>query len=301
LIADNIAYIKDQCGRYPLLTPTQEIELARQVQEAVALKAQLNEGKPNRKQARILHRGDRARDKMICCNLRLVLYHATKFRQASRNRYSSLDLADLFQLGCLGLHTAVDRYDPTRGYKFSTYAYWWIRQSCHRYGGDIDHAIRLPADKREMIAKVLKAKAELGPNGTTDQALEAAGCTRAMWDVISVARMMPVFLDAPAGDTEDGHKAQHELIADTRSPMSTRTAERIKVLRDAVERIPNAKTQFVLKAHFGLCGYAPKTMEAIGKELGLSRERIRQLKETGLGQLRFHARNFDTELRYEAA
>ena len=304
MIVDNVGYIKDLAGRYPLLTAQQETLLARQVQKVVALRAALNEDQPTPEQARILRRGDKAKEKMICCNMRLVLYCATRHRQNNRSQHTTLELVDLFQIGCLGLQTAVERFDPARGYKFSTYAYWWIKQAMHRIGGSIDYAIRLPCDKSEIIAKVLKVKAELGAGAATDKALEIAGCTKEMWDTISVARMTPLYLDAPVGGDDAEPRSLHESIADARStadPMASKTEERIRILRDAVETISNPKTRAVLKQHFGLNGEPPKTLKDIGDALGVSRERIRQLKESGLNQLRFYARNYETELRYEAA
>ena len=305
MITDNIAYIKNLAGRYPLLTARQETLLARQVQEAIALRAALNEDQPTPEQARILRRGGKAKEKMVCCNMRLVLHYATKHRQGNRNRHTTLELVDLFQIGCLGLQTAAEKFDPARGYKFCTYAYWWIKQAMHRIGGGIDHAIYLPCDKREVIARVLKAKSELGEDATTDEALKKAGCTREMWDDISISRMTPVYLDAPhRADSESGEYNLHESIPDTRSnadPMASKTEVRVKALREAVASIPNARTQAILMQHYGLNGEPPKTMKDIGDALGISRERIRQLKESGLNQLRFYARSYETELRYEAA
>jgi RNA polymerase primary sigma factor len=297
---DNIEFIKNQIGRYPLLTPTQEIELARQVQEGVALKQRLDGKAPTRQQLRILRRGDKARDKMICCNLRLALYVATKWRATRRGRASSFELVDLFQLGCLGLASAVERFDPARGYKFSTYAYWWIRQSIQRVGGDTEWLIRLPADKRDQLGAVLRVKTELGPSATLEEVLAAANCTKEAWDLISTARLAHVSLDAPVHGDEAGGTLMHELIADTSNNMRSNSETRLRAVHEAIERIPHATAQFVLKAHYGLCG-EPRDMKAIGDELGLSRERVRQLKEKGLNQLRLQVHRYDTELRYEVA
>ena len=299
MTADSIEFIKNQIGRYPLLTPRQEIELARQVQEGVALKQRLDGKAPTRQQSRILRRGDKAKEKMICCNLRLALYVATKWR-ASRRRFSSFELVDLFQLGCLGLHSAVDRFDPARGYKFSTYAYWWIRQSIQRIGGDTEFPIRLPADKRDQLAAVLRATTELGPGAPLDEVLKAANCTKETWDLISTARLAPVSLDAPVPGNEVGGQLMHELIADTSDNMRSTNEIRLRAVHEAVARIPHTTAQFVLKAHYGLCG-EPRSMQSIGEELGLSRERVRQLKEKGLNQLRLQGARYDTELRYEVA
>jgi len=291
---DTIGFIKQQCGLYPLLTPLQEIELARQVQEGIALRERLGEKKPTRGQERILRRGAKAHDKMVCCNMRLSLYVATRYQRAKR--LASLELSDLFQLGCLGLYRAVETFDPSRGYKFSTYAYWWIRQALQRHGGDIDHAIRLPADKRDMLAAVVKARQALGPNATLDDALKQAKCSPQLWDQIATARMTATPLDAPAGHDDGDGRQLHETIADPVSledPIDNRQEreEMRLAAMDSLELVSNEKAQFVLKAHYGLCGMEPKNLKDIGDQLGLSRERIRQLKEAGLNQLRLRARH----------
>ena len=291
---DTIGFIKQQCGLYPLLTPLQEIELARQVQEGIALRERLGEKKPTRAQERILRRGAKAHDKMVCCNMRLSMYVATRYQRAKK--LASLELSDLFQLGCLGLHRCVETFDPSRGYKFSTYAYWWIRQALQRHGGDIDHAIRLPADKRDMLAAVVKARHALGPNATLDDALKQAKCSPELWDQIAMARMAPTPLDAPAGYNDGtGAKLVHEAIADPASledPIDNRQERdemRLAVM-DSLAFVNNTNAQFVLKAHYGLCGMEPKNLKQIGDQLGISRERARQLKEIGLNQLRLQAR-----------
>lgn len=300
--ADTIGFIKQHCGLYPLLTPLQEIELARQVQEGVALREWIVEKKATRAQERVLRRAAKAHDKMVCCNMRLSLHVATRYQRAKK--LASLELSDLFQLGCLGLHRAVESFDPSRGYKFSTYAYWWIRQALQRHGGDIDHLIRLPADKRDVLAAVAKARQALGPGATLDDTLKQANCSPQAWDQIAMARMAPVSLDAPAGyDDGTGAKLIHEAIADPASledPLRLSNEARLRAVHEAIERIPHRTAQFVLKAHYGLCG-EPRDMQSIGKELGLSRERVRQLKEKGLNQLRLQVHRYDTELRYEVA
>ena len=298
---DTIGFIKQQCGLYPLLTPLQEIELARQVQEGVALRQSLGGKKPRPAQQRILRRAEKAHHKMVCCNMRLSLWAATRYQQVKR--LSSLELPDLFQLGCIGLHRAVESFDPSRGYKFSTYAYWWIRQALQRQGGDIDHAIRLPADKRDMIAAVLKARQRLGPDSTLSDALDAAKCPKQMWDQIAMARMRAIPLDSPAGRDDTEGKQLHETIPDPASlsdPLDNRDLrnEMRDVLLDALPHVGNTNAQFVLKAHYGLCGMEPKNLQQIGEQLGVSRERARQLKEIGLNQLRLNARH---DPRWQAA
>jgi DNA-directed RNA polymerase sigma subunit (sigma70/sigma32) len=147
---------------------------------------------------------------------------------------------------------------------------------------------------------VLRVRTELGPSATLEQVLEVANCPRQAWDLISAARLAPVSLDTPVHGEDGGGMLVHEVIADTNEPARISSENRLRALHDAIESIPHTTAQFVLKAHYGLCG-EPRDMKAIGDELGLSRERVRQLKEKGLNQLRLQVARYDTELRYEAA
>jgi RNA polymerase primary sigma factor len=146
-----------------------------------------------------------------------------------------------------------------------------------------------------MFAAVFKARQALGPDSTMDEALEKAKCPRELWDQIATARLTAIPLDSVGPDSDNDARSFHESIADPASledPIDNRQERdemRLAVM-DSLAFVNNTNAQFVLKAHYGLCGMEPKNLKQIGDQLGISRERARQLKEIGLNQLRLQAR-----------
>ena len=147
---DTIKWMLNQIGRVPLLTPEEEIHLGHLVAEWNQLKESTPEAEYTAKQKRIARRGERAHRRMVSANIRLVVSVARKYVHVAEH----LHLEDLIQEGCIGLGRAVDKFDPTRGYKFSTYAYWWIRQAITRGMTTYERAIRLPPGVFESLSKV---------------------------------------------------------------------------------------------------------------------------------------------------
>ena len=149
MVNSTVSFILEKAGRYPLLTPAQEISLSRKIQLWIEFRDIEN---PAMWQKRIIRAGRRAYDRMYVCNIRLVVNVAKKFHRFTE----SLGFEDLIQEGCVGLARAVEKFDPERGYKFSTYAFWWIRQSISRAIAQSDRAIRLPGDAGNIFSKVGK-------------------------------------------------------------------------------------------------------------------------------------------------
>ena len=176
---DSFADYLKEIGRYPLLTPSQEIELSRQAQRYIELRD--TEGKPATPQEHRQYRvGKRAFDKMMTSNLRLVVNIAKKFVGRAGHTYG---IMDLIQEGCIGLHRAVELFDSSRGYKFSTYSYWWIRQAICRGIDTSDRTIRIPIHALEKLHRLMKLreayrKENPGEELTLRQASELMGVSQ---------------------------------------------------------------------------------------------------------------------------
>ena len=251
-------YLRD-IGRYPLLNGNQEIQLARQLKN------------PNQRIA------ERARDKLFCCNLRLVVSIAKHFTRMTQ----SLDALDLIQSGNFGLGKAIPRYDPERGYKFSTYATNWIKAEIRRDIANTDRIIRLPCDKHDKIIKYRKIATETGINGVT-KAMKEAGASTALLLTAIQHSSRPASLDAKA--TEDGSTLL-ELLEDT-TPVPESSSPEIADLPDAMELLTD-KEKAVIERYYGLGKNAPTSMNEISTALGISRPRVGQIRDRALRRLRY--------------
>jgi RNA polymerase primary sigma factor len=251
-----------EIGRIPLLTPQQEIELAGKIKE-----------------------GDRnARALMISSNLRLVVTIAQDYANLG------LPLLDVISEGNIGLMTAVDRFDPSKGAKLSTYAAWWIRQSIKRALSGQSKTIRLPAHLGDKIAKVrrvaLYLSEELGREPTDDELGEEIGIASGKVSQLKAASIRPASLDAPISDddlTEFGESVEDE---EARTPFELL---RDKDLHNDVDGLLEAlddREKKIISQRFGFDGGERKTLEEIGRKLRVSRERIRQLENIALSKLR---------------
>jgi len=257
---DSMTLLMNSVGRYPLLTAAEEVELAKRVE-----------------------RGDReAKERMINSNLRLVISIAKRYQ--NRN----LPLGDLFQEGVIGLNRAVEKFDWRRGYKFSTYATWWIRQACQRAVSGQSDTIRIPTHVHERRVKLGGASARLEPKlGRPPTREELAAETglplRHVDEALDVAEA-PVSLNRPIGSEEDGEFG--DLFADTEAldpaAEATDSLRRLAVRR-AVSRLPERERR-ILELRFGF-DTEPASLEAIGKELGITRERVRQLEAEAFRRL----------------
>ncbi|MEX2012829.1 MAG: RNA polymerase sigma factor RpoD [Candidatus Levyibacteriota bacterium] len=258
-------YLKE-IGRIPLLTFDQEIELAKKVEK-----------------------GDKkAKQKLINSNLRLVVSIAKKY--VGRG----LTLLDLIQEGNQGLIRAVEKYDWQRGFKFSTYATWWIRQSITRAIADQARTIRIPVHMVENINRFMRTQRklmqELGREPTPEEVAKVLGIEpeKAM-EIIKISQE-PASLESPVGDEEDSRLG--DFIHDTNAPTLFDTASR-ELLKEQVDQVLatlSDRERRVLEERFGLKDGKPKTLEEVGKMFAVTRERIRQIEAKALRKLRHPSR-----------
>ena len=278
-------------GRYPLLTPSQEIELSRQAQRYIQLRD--TEGKPSTPEERRDFRvGKRAFDKMITSNLRLVVNIAKKFVSRSGQ---TLDVMDLIQEGAVGLHRAVELFDSSRGYKFSTYSYWWIRQAICRGIDQNDRMIRIPIHVLEKLHKLMKLReAYQRENPGKELTLqEAARRMNVKAEELALAmerngRMNS--LDSVAMTKNGDGSALVELIASEQPEGQESYAsdvEQREAIDLAMAHISEEHAE-ILTRYYGLDGGPEETLQAIGKSKGVSRERIRQKRDTALRRIGRH-------------
>ena len=295
------SYLRD-IGRVPLLSHQQEITLGRQVQELMELEAQESELSDQRggdvvpaaelakvaglspvQLKRKLQAGRRAKERMVAANLRLVVSVAKKYTK--RN----MELLDLIQEGTIGLVRGVEKFDPTRGYKFSTYAYWWIRQGITRAIAEKSRTIRLPIHITEMLNKLKKGQRELSQElGRTPSVTELASFVELpeeeVKDLMCRARQ-PVSLEMKVGDGDDTELLDL-LAGDGELPSEQVEGECLKGdLRDLLGQLPELQER-VLRMRYGMDGEDPMSLTAIAKSLKMSRDRTRKLEREGLDMLR---------------
>lgn len=293
-------YLKE-IGKVPLLSHEQEIIYGKQVQAMMELLAQkerltqilLREPNlaewaqevqlPETELKKALHLGDRAKRKMIEANLRLVVAIAKKYQK--RN----MDFLDLIQEGSLGLEKGVEKFDPSKGFKFSTYAYWWIRQAITRAIAQQSRAIRLPIHITEKLNKIKKTQRELsqklGRNATASEIAQALNLdTAQIREYLAIARK-PMSLDMRVGDNQDTDLI--ELLEDhSESPEKYAVRELMRQDLQLLLAELTPQQQEILSLRFGLVDGKELSLAKIGKQMNLSRERVRQLEHQALKQLR---------------
>jgi RNA polymerase nonessential primary-like sigma factor len=290
-----------EIGRVPLLTHEQEICYGKQVQQMMLLQgvkeslgstldrpptkmewasqANLTEAELDR----VLRLGQQAKQKMIEANLRLVVAIAKKYQK--RN----LEFLDLIQEGSLGLERGVEKFDPTRGYKFSTYAYWWIRQAITRAIAQQGRSIRLPIHITEKLNKIKKTQRELsqqlGRSATSTEIAVALQLEPAqIRDYLNISRQ-PISLDAKVGDHQDTELS--ELLEDGGiSPEKYTVQESLRQELQATLAELTRQQQDVINLRFGLAGGTELSLAKVGEILNLSRERVRQLEHQALSHFR---------------
>jgi RNA polymerase primary sigma factor len=279
-------YLRD-ISRVPLLTAEEEVTLAKALELGDLAAAKLARGVPRdeEKQLRIdAQAGSDARRKLTESNLRLVVSVARKYMGRG------LPLLDLIQEGNIGLSRAVEKYDYRKGYRFSTYAYWWIRQAVTRSIADQARTIRVPVHMIELIGDVYKASRDLQQGlGREPDATEIAskmGTTPEKVRQILRAAKQPISLETPIGEDDDGTIA--DFIADRTVRAPSEAADEA-MLKDHVEGALmelNPRERQVLRMRFGLEDGRDRTLGEIGEELGVSRERVRQIESEALTKLR---------------
>jgi len=278
-MVDTFADYLAEIGRYPLLTKAQEIMLARQVQ------VWLNAEKPTAKQVRV---GKRAYEKLINCNLRLVVAVAKKFR----SRVSKAEMLDLVQEGNIGLSHGVKKFDPERGYAMSTYVYWWIRQGITRYLSCSDRIIRLPSHAGETLAKLRKWTPDFFLiHGRAPTLQESADFCEVSTEKMQL--YIDNIFDAGSLDSRvshtDGDTTLLSLISNDEDDLMEKveTSIRLEAMDSLLERLRPDEKELVCR-YYGLDGMGPMTLLALAKEKGLSRERVRQKIAKSMRRLRVH-------------
>lgn len=280
------AYLTE-IGRAPLLTPEQEIHLARQVQRMVRLKEL--ERKLTAKEVAEVRRGERAVRRFVESNLRLVVTVAKKYTRSAK----SLDLMDLIQEGNAGLVTGVLKFDPERGYKFSTYAYWWIRQAMSRALRYKDRTIRLPGNVGEMAygwgAKIQRLREKLGRYPTHAEIASECGITVEDLMLFYERGGRVTSLDAVISGTENmciGDSVADENQLDGYEALEQAALVEIsQSLKDALHVLEERERRW-LSQRWGLMDGVERTYVEIGREEGVSRERVRQVCSVAQRKLR---------------
>jgi len=264
---DSIQKYLKEIGRYPLLTLEEEKELSQR-----------------------LERGDKAaQKKLIQSNLRLVVSIAKKYL----GRTPHLTLLDLIQEGNIGLFKAVEKYDWRKGFRFSTYATWWIRQSITRAIADQSRTVRLPVHIVERLSKYNQIKKrllqELGREPLAEEiAIEMHEDVKKVKNLEKVA-MGTVSLEQPIGD-DDKEGTLEEFIEDKKTASPAETTS-LSILRDQIKEILSdlaPREQQILKMRFGIDGEIPHTLEEVGKEFNVTRERVRQIQQRAIEKIKEH-------------
>jgi RNA polymerase primary sigma factor len=259
-VPDSVTLFMNQLGRYPLLTAAEEVELAKRIE-----------------------RGDRAaKERMINSNLRLVVHNAQRYTG------HGVPLGDLIQEGTIGLNRAAEKFDWRKGFKFSTYATWWIRQACQRAIANQSKAIRVPVHVGERRLKLVRIREQFeashGREPTLEELARAAEMDERHAQEALETVDASVSLNQSVGDGDGAELG--DLLADAASvdpEEAAGQALRSAALRRALGRLPDRERR-IIELRFGMEG-SPMALEAIGRELGITRERVRQLEKSALARL----------------
>lgn len=274
-ITDPVRLYLRECGATPLLTAEQEMNLAKTIE-----KGKLPDATEEDKAA-----AARAKQKMASANLRLVVSIAKKY--PGRN----MPFLDLIQEGNIGLMKAVEKFDYTKGYKFSTYATWWIRQAITRSIADQARTIRVPVHMVETINRMNRVARRLlqekGREATDEEIAKEMGIDVAKVQEAKKAAQDPISLETPIGEKEDSHLGDFIEDQKTASPEEETAATiRREQIHDLLAKNLTERERGVLYLRFGMDDGTPRTLEEVGKHFGVTRERIRQIESKALKKLK---------------
>jgi RNA polymerase primary sigma factor len=251
-----------EIGFFPLLTSRQEIELSRKIQKGDA----------------------EARERMINANLRLVVTIARDYVNLG------LPLLDLISEGNIGLTKAVDRFDPAKGAKLSTYAIWWIKQAIKRALANQGKTIRLPVHLVDKVAKVRRVASQmsddLGREPTDDELAEELGIASEKVARLKTVGIRPASLDAPIGEGDPTELGEMIGDEDAQTAFELLRDEDLRNEMDGLLDVLDNREKKIISQRFGLGGGKPKTLEGVSENFGVTRERIRQLQNVALAKLR---------------
>jgi RNA polymerase primary sigma factor len=293
-IDDSISLYLKEIGRIPLLTAEQEVSLAKRMEAGRNAKKRLSRDGDLRIEERaelreLVRDGNAAHEHLIKANSRLVVSVAKKY--VGRG----VPFLDLIQEGNIGLIRAVKKFDYRRGYKFSTYATWWIRQAVTRAIADQGRTIRVPVHMYEQINRLARVSRqlvqELGRDPTVEEIAEELGVSPKKVERTIKVSQRPLSLEMPVGEEDDSFLG--DFIEDSEAPSPTDQASQ-QLLRDQIEDIFGSLTPRevrILQLRFGLVDGYSYTLEEVGRKFGVTRERIRQIEAQALGRLRHPSRS----------
>lgn len=284
-----------EASRIPLLTREEEVELARRSIRGREAKAELeileNDGlRPEKRQEleSSISQGEKARNKLVESNLRLVMSMVKSYQGQGVER------KDLIQEGNVGLMRAVDRFDPERGNRFSTYATWWIRQAVSRAVAEQGRTIRIPGHASEELSRFRRKTIELtgkfGREPTLEELAKELGWSRQRAERVAGIPIIACSLDMPIGEEKDSYLGEFIEDPDGFPPPDEAIREaRAKQLRKVVDSLRDREAE-VLNLRFGLRDGNSRTLEEVGRKIGVTRERVRQIEAEALRKLRHPCR-----------
>jgi len=292
-IDDSISLYLKEIGRVPLLTAEEEVALAKRMERGKEARLKLTQGVDDPiERERLLNAvkdGQAAQEHLIKANSRLVVSVAKKY--VGRG----VPFLDLIQEGNIGLIRAVKKFDYRRGYKFSTYATWWIRQAVTRAIADQGRTIRVPVHMYEQINRLTRTSRqlvqELGRDPTTEEIADRLGVPPRKVEQIIRVSQRPLSLEMPVGEEEDSYLGDFIEDAEADSPTDSASQTMLRQVIDEIFESLSPREVRILQLRFGLVDGYSYTLEEVGKKFGVTRERIRQIEAQALGRLRHPSRS----------